>query len=86
MQYNIRLFLAASLALGAITAAVAEDDDDGRRYAASHPAWKAECGGCHVVYPPQILPARSWHALIPVSTTTSASTPASIHRRQRIPT
>ena len=64
MQYKIRLVLAASLTLGAITAAVAEDDDEGRRYAASHPAWKAECGGCHVAYPPQMLPARSWRALM----------------------
>lgn len=64
MQYTSKLFLATSLALGAITTAVAEDDDDNRRYAASHPAWKAECGGCHVVYPPQMLPARSWRALM----------------------
>ena len=22
--------------------------------------WKAECGSCHVAYPPQLLPAQSW--------------------------
>jgi cytochrome c553 len=64
MEYATKLFLVASLALGAITAAVAEDEDDGRRYTASHPAWQAECGGCHLAYPPQMLPARSWDALM----------------------
>ena len=64
MNYATRLFLAASLALGALPAAVADDDDDARRYAPSQPAWKAECGGCHVAYPPQMLPARSWRALM----------------------
>ncbi len=63
MHHATRLFIAASLALGA-TAAVAADDDDGRRDTASHPAWTAECGGCHVAYPPQLLPARSWRALM----------------------
>ena len=64
MQYTSKLFLAASLALGAITSAVAEDDDEDHRYTAIHPAWKAECGGCHLAYPPQMLPARSWRALM----------------------
>ncbi len=64
MQHATKLFIVASLALGAATAAVADDDDDGHRYATSHPAWKAECGGCHVAYPPQMLPAHSWRALM----------------------
>jgi hypothetical protein len=64
MHHATKLFIVASLALGAATAAVADDNDDGRRYAASHPAWKAECGGCHVAYPPQMLPTRSWRALM----------------------
>jgi hypothetical protein len=64
MQYKTGLFLVASLALGAITSAVAEDDDEGHLYTAIHPAWKTECGGCHVAYPPQMLPARSWRALM----------------------
>ena len=25
-------------------------------------AWKKECGACHLPYPPQLLPARSWRA------------------------
>jgi hypothetical protein len=30
----------------------------------SHPTWKAECGSCHVAYPPQMLPASSWRAIM----------------------
>jgi cytochrome c553 len=26
--------------------------------------WQAECGSCHVPYPPRLLPARSWRALM----------------------
>jgi hypothetical protein len=28
------------------------------------PSYKAECGSCHVAYPPQLLPASSWQQLI----------------------
>lgn len=28
------------------------------------PAYKAECGSCHVAYPPQFLPAGSWQQLM----------------------
>ena len=37
---------------------------DGHRYTATDPAWKAECGSCHVAYPPALLPAASWRALM----------------------
>jgi len=62
MHYATKLIIATSLTLGAATAVVA--DDDGHRYVGSNPAWKAECGGCHVAYPPQLLPASSWRALM----------------------
>lgn len=28
------------------------------------PAYKAECGSCHVAYPPKLLPAESWRQLM----------------------
>ncbi len=28
------------------------------------PLYQAECGSCHVAYPPELLPARSWEALL----------------------
>jgi hypothetical protein len=37
---------------------------DGHRYTATDPTWKAECGSCHVAYPPALLPAASWRALM----------------------
>lgn len=33
-------------------------------FAVSNPKWKAECGSCHVAYPPQLLPAASWQRLM----------------------
>jgi cytochrome c553 len=42
-----------------------DDDDDGERMPAARNAlWQAECGACHVAYPPRLLPAESWHALM----------------------
>ena len=32
--------------------------------AATNPAWKSECGRCHVAYPPGLLPAASWRAIM----------------------
>lgn len=30
----------------------------------SNPTWQAECGSCHLAYPPRLLPAASWRALM----------------------
>ena len=54
--------LAGALALVAATAALA---DAGRRMpAGTPPAYRDECGSCHVPYPPGLLPARSWARLM----------------------
>jgi len=50
--------LALLLALGALPAAA----DDLRL--PESPAYRSECGSCHVAYPPQLLPAESWRALM----------------------
>jgi hypothetical protein len=26
--------------------------------------WKAECGSCHIAYPPQLLPGEAWHQIM----------------------
>lgn len=69
----------ALLALLLPLATFAHDDDDdhdegrprGRRGRWSQPApspertaWLTECGSCHLAYPPALLPARSWKALL----------------------
>jgi hypothetical protein len=33
-------------------------------YPATDAVWKEECGACHVAYPPQLLSAASWRALM----------------------
>jgi len=38
--------------------------DDDHAYDVRNPAYQAECGSCHVSYPPRLLPARSWRALM----------------------
>ena len=32
--------------------------------AATNAAWNSECGSCHVAYPPSLLPAASWRAIM----------------------
>jgi hypothetical protein len=47
--------------------AMAEDDDEGSgKYmvTATNAKWKNECSACHVAYPPNLLPAESWRALM----------------------
>jgi hypothetical protein len=46
------------LALAALPAAA-----DGVRLP-PNPAYRAECGSCHVAYPPQLLPKESWQKLM----------------------
>jgi hypothetical protein len=64
----LRMFTLIILLMGAmISCAHAEDDDDDddvRVTAPSNALWKSECGACHVAYPPRLLPARSWRALM----------------------
>ena len=37
---------------------------DGHRYRADNARWKAECGSCHLAYPPQLLPAPAWRSIM----------------------
>ena len=56
-MWIVGVAMAAVLALDA--AAAARDDP-----AAPQAAWRNECGSCHVAYPPRLLPASSWRALM----------------------
>jgi nitrate/TMAO reductase-like tetraheme cytochrome c subunit len=62
MKQVIRSGFLALLTVGAMGAGVALAGD--HRYTAPSPMVKAECGSCHIAYPPQLLPARSWRALM----------------------
>lgn len=52
------LSLGILLAIAALPAAA-----DGVRVP-DHPAYAAECGSCHVAYPPQLLSAPSWRQVM----------------------
>lgn len=55
----------AALALLLAAAVLPARADDHRRRSVAPPALVAqECGSCHVVYPPALLPAASWQALM----------------------
>lgn len=62
----LRMFAVVALLAGSMTSvAHAEDDDDDERVAmVSNAKWKTECGTCHVAFPPRLLPAASWKAMM----------------------
>jgi cytochrome c553 len=37
---------------------------DAKRAAPPNERWSAECGTCHVAYPPRLLPAPTWHRIM----------------------
>jgi diheme cytochrome c len=53
---------AAVLLLAAVGAGAARADK--RPGAPPNATWQAECGACHVAYPPRLLPAGAWRALM----------------------
>ncbi|HEX5337689.1 MAG TPA: diheme cytochrome c [Gallionella sp.] len=68
VKKTLQMFAVGMLLVGGMTVAHAEDDDDdeggGRRAVASNAKWQAECGACHVAYPPRLLPPESWRAVM----------------------
>jgi nitrate/TMAO reductase-like tetraheme cytochrome c subunit len=67
-KFSLTLTVAALLAEVMMPVAMAEEDHDEERskyvFTATNAKWKAECGACHVAYPPNLLPAESWRALM----------------------
>jgi hypothetical protein len=41
-----------------------ENEHENHRLVVSDPRLKEDCGACHVVYPPDMLPAESWRAIM----------------------
>ena len=57
--------LIAAAALLGLTALAAPAFAEGERWpAVDHEATKTECSACHIAFQPQMLPARSWEALM----------------------
>jgi len=62
MKQVMRFGFLTLLTVGATGIGLALAGD--HRYTPPSPSVKAECGSCHIAYPPQLLPARSWRALM----------------------
>ena len=56
-----QMFRSAALLAGLVVVGLANAGQD--RFVVNNDSWKAECGSCHLAYPPQLLPAESWNAL-----------------------
>lgn len=52
----------AALALMLATASAGASEQ--KRFTATNAAWQEECGGCHLAFPPDLLPGASWRALM----------------------
>jgi len=65
MNTTKRIFRCATLMAAAfgVTVGVAARADE-HRFAATNPVWQEECGTCHIAYPPALLPAKSWRAIM----------------------
>jgi hypothetical protein len=57
-------FAAVALLLGGTMSVARADDDGGHRPVVSNAKWQAECGSCHVPFPPRMLPAESWREMM----------------------
>ena len=55
--WSVSLLFAFGLLMDAALA------DSNRGYAANK-KWKVECGGCHLAYPPSLLPAPAWRRIM----------------------
>jgi hypothetical protein len=54
----------ASILAGLVVQPAASVRAAGRLAVPANVTWKTECGACHLAYPPQLLPARSWQAIM----------------------
>jgi nitrate/TMAO reductase-like tetraheme cytochrome c subunit len=55
--WSVSALFAAGLAVDAAHA-------ESHRYAVDNAAYRAECGSCHVAYPPALLGAEVWHTIM----------------------
>lgn len=59
-----RFALAAAVGLAALVLVDTAAQAGGHVYALDHNAYRQECAACHVAYPPQLLSAASWRAVM----------------------
>jgi len=62
INQTLKITLLASLLTVWICSSARADDD--QTPDAKNKVWQTECGECHIAYPPRMLPAESWRALM----------------------
>ena len=63
LRNALRLAAMYAIAAASLAHALSAHADERLRIPGD-PAWRQECGACHVAYPPQLLPAASWRAVM----------------------
>lgn len=61
-QHPIRAAVAALIVLLAMFAQAAQAREE--KFVFQHPQYQQECGSCHIAFPPQLLSAASWRAVM----------------------
>ncbi len=61
---STRLHLLAAGLLGSLAQAASADDHAANAAVPLLPAYQAECGACHLAYPPGLLPAATWQRVM----------------------
>ena len=56
--------ISAALALSALLSFGSAQASGNVSYTVTNVKWKEECGSCHIAYPPKLLPAASWKAMM----------------------
>lgn len=56
--------IAMLVSVAALSAAAAPVHAERDRFDVDNAAYRAECASCHIAYPPQLLPAASWRAIM----------------------
>ena len=64
-RFPARALSALALLVTAGTAGLAlADDDENKRMNINNPAYRSECGSCHIAFPPALLGADSWRTMM----------------------
>lgn len=62
LLFDLTAWITAPLLVFSLLAVEAEAKS--RDFTADNAAWRAECGSCHVAYPPALLPVAEWRQLM----------------------
>ncbi len=68
MKFNkkngLRILVAVLLLTGGLMSIAYFAEDKDKSVPVANVLWQTECGSCHVAFPPHLLPAESWRAVM----------------------